>query len=65
MWKRIWLFALALSALAPQAVHAHPGHEHGGLAGGPLHHLLTPLVWVVLIGVVAATLARPETRSGR
>ncbi len=62
MWKRIWLFALALSALAPRVAQAHPGHDHGGLAGGSLHHLLAPIAGLLVIGVAAALFARSRAQ---
>lgn len=52
--------ALALLAL-PAAGVAHPGHEHAGLVGGVLHHLLelALIVGVAGIAVAVAGLRRP------
>lgn len=62
--------ALALLAL-PGAGAAHPGHEHAGLVGGALHHVLEPGIVAALVGIAAAALRRtgraqnPDRRGSR
>lgn len=47
----------ALLAL-PAAGAAHPGHDHAGLLGGALHHVLELAVIVAVVGLAVAGLRR-------
>ena len=61
--RKMLALAAALSALAPQAALAHPGHDGSSLASGLLHPLtgMDHLAAMLLVGVGAALFVR---RSG-